>query len=495
MVKLASVFVLNIIQALGSNGAIDATPLHVDISEIFATTHELVPLGPVRITSTVSLAHVPEVRSNPTPTGSAGAGRAVDRRRIVDLARKDEPRTTDQATPSTPAVVEPPATDDSGPLAESDPAMDGPSPPIVLHHRAYAEPVASAAMRKVGTQPYTLFYQTWDRQSLETNRADPEAVIRHFRRQFPPDTTAFLQLDYEYEFLDALKSDPGSARFRDMVVHLCEVFDRVKAAFPQSKLTYYGLPHIAKYIKDNQGAQLAVWATATAEERAVEMARFEAIRPLLDRLDWFVPNLYDWSRNSTRVEKWGPESIERDLRWRTDLVRLTKEYVLESDRPDRPVIPMVCVYYVFRGSNTGADRGLLIPIEEFIQDQVEPAIAGGADGIAFWNNDENIVDTAFRVIDYASEDEIAFRRHTITDRNGGRPFDWGNSTDRQSAIDLLERQEALRILRAVRSWDTPPGDAEDGSEGVEDRGTDSRSQSKRNLIRSRAVLNVVRRAI
>ena len=40
----------------------------------------------------------------------------------------------------------------------------------------------------------------------------------------------------------------------------------------------------------------------------------------------------------------------------------------------------------------------------------------------------------------------------MTERNGGRPFRWNDMSDRQIALDLFERQEALRIASALRTW-------------------------------------------
>ena len=455
MVKLAAVLVLNVIQALGQGPVVEPMDLSGIGDPDPVPTHPVImpTVTPLGATTTVPS----DARSSPTALAvagdsSTGGPRSDATRRIavIDVARKSDANggDADSNTPqSPPSDASDPQTVD---LEDED--LDEIPDPIVLHHRGYSEPLAARAMRAANVQPYTLFYQTWDPQSLQTNRADPQAIINRWRRFFPPDTTAYLQLDYEYEFLEALRSDPSSDRFQDMLEHLCQVFDEVKAAFPNSKLTYYGLPHFSKFIKDNQGEQLAVWPIANEEERAVELARFEAIRPLLDRLDWFVPNLYDWKRNTTQAEKYGPETVERDFSWRTDVVRLTKEYVLASARPDRPVIPMVCVWYVFRGKETGPDRGLLIPMDEFIHDQVMPAIEGGADGIAFWNHDENVLDTAFRVITYPSEELVELRRHFVTERNGGRPFNWSDLSDRQVALDLFERQEALRIASALRTW-------------------------------------------
>lgn len=446
MVKLAAVLVLNVIRTLGQGPIVDP----MDLSGIGSP--DPIPTHPVfvpTVTSPGATTSLQDARSTPATLAVAG-GSSTDRPRleparriaVIDVARKSDANDGDEDSDAS----NPPTIDLKDENLEEIPD------PIILHHRAYSEPLAARAMRQANAQPYTLFYQTWDPQSLQTNRADPQVIISRWRRFFPPDTTAYLQLDYEYEFLEALRSDPSSDRFQDMLEHLCEVFDEVKAAFPNSKLTYYGLPHFSKFIKDNQGEQLAVWPTANEEERAVELARFEGIRPLLDRLDWFAPNLYDWKRNTTQAEKYGPETVVRDFSWRTDVVRLTKDYVLASARPDRPVIPMVCVSYVFRGKETGPDRGLLIPMDEFIHDQVTPAIEGGADGIAFWNNDKNTIDTAFGVVTYPTADQIAFRRHTVTERNGGRPFRWSDMSDRQIALDLLERQEALRIANALRTW-------------------------------------------
>ena len=460
MVNLTAVFVLNVMQAIGAGPVADP----IDFAALgrpnpVATPTVLLPDPIVAAVDPIETRR----RRGPRVVRAGSIDERKSRTWSRETVRLAEPVAT-RKTPTGSASGDPPSEPNptgsssnpepggeaSDPPIESTP--DRPADPVLLHHRAYHEPTAANAMRAGGVRAYTIFYQTWDQQSLQSDRADPKAVIDRWRRMFPSDTTAFLQLDYEGEFLEAMRSDPSSERFQDMLSHLCEVFDEVKAAFPRSRLTFYGLPNISKFIKDDDGRQLAVWATANERERAVEMARFTAMRPLLDRLDWFVPNLYDWTRNATQAEKYGPETVDRDILWRTDLVRITKDYVLASDRPDRPVIPMVCVYYVFRGEQTGMDRGMLIPIDEFMHDQVMPAIEGGADGLAFWNNDENIVDTAFGVTAFGDEERVASRRRTVMDRNGGRPFDWSSQTARRSALDLFERQEALRLARALQAW-------------------------------------------
>ena len=251
--------------------------------------------------------------------------------------------------------------------------------PILLHHRGTPNR-SPRTMRAAGVRPYTLFYQTWDYRSLKTTgpiRGDHRSMAA----VLPPDTrvpAARLRIRVS----EALRSDPlgpfpGHAR------PPLRVFDEVKAAFPNSKLTYYGLPRLQVH----QGQRRRFQPPGRPRRRgaAVELARFEAIRPLPDRPTG-SPNLYDWKRNATSRRSTG-------RRWTAIPLAdgcPTHEGVRARIGPSRSTgHPMVCIYYVFRGEQTGP-TGDAHPDAEFIHDQIVPAIEGGADGLAFWNNDENI---------------------------------------------------------------------------------------------------------
>lgn len=373
-------------------------------------------------------------------TGAAAGGGAVN----SGAAGGGRPATGEDATEAADAGSTPNQTE-GGTSSPAAPTGSN-TGPILLHHQTY--PSSDGAQLRLGTE-YILVYQSWDQQSFQTHRVDVDAVLRRLHQQLDPASRAFVQLDYEGEFLEALMSDPALPRFQNMLQHLCDVLDQIRVEFPSLRLSYYRLPDLPAYPASSTG-EVRPWASASEATREREIRRVEALQPLLDRMDWFAPNLYDWLENQDSIDRYGERAIELEHSWRRDQVKLMIDYVARSSRPDRLVLPMVCTMWVYRSSRSASIRDRLIPVEEFVTDQVNPALANSAAGLTFWNNDRNMVEGAFGVITYFPPATVERYRQAMTFRNGGVPFNWNSELDRARAHRLVRDQELERVEVARR---------------------------------------------
>ena len=128
----------------------------------------------------------------------------------------------------------------------------------------------------------------------------------------------------------------------------------------------------------------------------------EAMRVLLDEMDWFSPRFYDFIPTEL-FPKVGRKDMRRDeLEYRKDMAGWLRTYVDKSDRPDRPIIPIVRSNWV--GGAGGYEEWVdhPMPVDEFIDEQVMPALTGGADGVMLWEGWDRCTPELHRSRDHQS---------------------------------------------------------------------------------------------
>jgi hypothetical protein len=300
-------------------------------------------------------------------------------------------------------------------------------------------------------------------QSIESSRIDLPTVLKHFRKHHGPNATGWFMLDYERGFIPVLGRDHQSVEFKALVQHLAEVLERLHVEFPNARWTFYDIPNITYYVNDSSKKTGKVdWPSAPEEVRQREFSRLEAMRPVLDRMDWFAPCLYDWRSNKILIDRGSPESIDAEARWRTSLVKWTRDYISRSARPRRPLLPMVHTRWVNRGSKSGGPSGAFIPVEEFLLDQVRPSIEGGAEGLTFWSADIQAITRAFspRGVDL---ERLKKTRNSLAEGSGLKRLNWTSQIDRQRLTNAIGNKEIERFRKARKAFLNPASAAEENS--------------------------------
>ena len=295
-------------------------------------------------------------------------------------------------------------------------------------------------------------YQSADLPSVKSSRIDLETVLGHFRRNHSSNVSDFFMLDYEPGFISVLGKDHEGPEFKALVQHLAEVLDRLHIEFPNARWTFYEIPNINYYVDDPDSKTGKVsWLDASQPIRDREFARLEAMRPVLERMDWFAPCLYDWRSNQVLKDRGSPETIKAEFLWRKSLVEATRAYIDQSSRRNRPLLPMVHTRWVDRGSGSGGDYGVFIPMGEFLLDQIEPAVEGGADGITFWSSDTGAIRRAFGPREQDLKRQLRTRQ-ALKSGSGLMKINWNSKIDRQRITEAISQQETARILKTREAF-------------------------------------------
>lgn len=122
----------------------------------------------------------------------------------------------------------------------------------------------------------------------------------------------------------------------------------------------------------------------TDSEKSEVYEELEAMRVLLDDMDWFSPRFFDFIPTA-RFPEDQREQMERDeFEYRKDMVAWLRTYVDKSDRPDRPIVPVTRSNWVGGAGGYEAWVDHEIPVDEFVAEQLKPALTGGADGVMLW---------------------------------------------------------------------------------------------------------------
>jgi hypothetical protein len=293
------------------------------------------------------------------------------------------PPQIDPTTPVTPPAgpVTPGASNPTSilvPVAMSDSLLEveGPS-------RFIAESSAPT-MLQLGAAPVRMIYQSVDPHASEEGTIDVSKVVEYVRQQWGENPSGWFMLDFEFPHMEHLllgRTDPQHpdyVRTRDAFVNALQV---LKATFPNTKWSVYSVPVLPHWFPEGDTGY-TWWNVPESRVQSEISQRRMAYAPIVEECDWVSPSIYD--RHDTRLY---PAQLTRDRqvevyrRRNAAMVELSKAMVADSVRPDRPVVPMVNLYYA-PGGNTVETRK--IPREQIVEKQLRPAIEAGADSIAFW---------------------------------------------------------------------------------------------------------------
>jgi hypothetical protein len=188
-------------------------------------------------------------------------------------------------------------------------------------------------------------------------------------------------LDFEEPF-DAVLSHGqlNHPLYETVMTSLVDTIRAVKAAFPDMKWTYYGMPRIHYWVYGVGGQD---WDSVSESTRTAAYEFYLApYAPLMSELDWVMPSLYDLhsrALNAPAGAASGALAAERS--WRRANVEAVRHHYESTLQPIPPIIPVVSPW--FQPGGTAPVIGA-IPLDEFMEEQVEPCIEAGANGIAIW---------------------------------------------------------------------------------------------------------------
>lgn len=224
---------------------------------------------------------------------------------------------------------------------------------------------------------YLAIYQDdVDPTTQETGIIDPAKVIARIALLRSQGWTGeWGMLDFEVPFDSVFYHGPTDPRYELCMHSLIGTIRAVKAAFPMVKWTYYAFPRISYWVLGKD------WGYITEAQRVAQYAIFTArYGPLLAEMDWFAPSACDWYERSLHMpNSWSPP-IEAEREYRRASVKAIRFHFESRGQPVPPIIPIVSPWF----QPGGATSLRPVPRAEFHQEQIQPLIDAGADGIAIW---------------------------------------------------------------------------------------------------------------
>lgn len=336
---------------------------------------------------------------------------------------------------------------------------------ILIHDGEY-DPKTMYLFDELGIDGVTYITQGDDPTAEETGSIDIDLMIQKLRTRNPDGIQGWLEIDFESPFVPILRDSDTDPRFEETHALMQTFVTRVRTAFPDALVTIYNVPSLPYWIEQSDGS-VTSWETITVEQRATALARLENLKPLLDQMDWFLPRFYDirptWLIPEERREK----VVAAEIEYRKAHVEWLRAYVDASDRPHRKIIPVVRTRLVAGASQFAKYVGTQVPIEEFLTEQVHPAIDSGADGVFIWGGGDNYaIHIAFTPPDRWPEDVLQKTHQRFRNLGALGPTEklhWQSPSQKQKFQAALGRAESpyvaatVRILRAS----TPPSARKD----------------------------------
>ena len=323
--------------------------------------------------------------SSPKPAKPQTTARAAAKPAVVPPktakpksgASANPPKTRRQAAQKGTVVVPPapkPATRnaESGPGAGSSSESSAPTVTVL-----YDEiPGTAGQTAPAGAEFYVGIYQDNADLGARSGVVNPARVVAHARTVLQANPGAkWGMLDFEFPYDEILLHGPSDPRHEAAVKSLVATVRAVRAEFPEVRWTYYGFPRIPYWIgmKD--------WGMLTEAERSQQFAKAHAsFGAILDELDWVQPSLYDKYEDALGMPRSGSPRAVAEAAFRTACVEVVAKW-FEGRRPAPPIIPVVSPWFQPGGRATVFRA---IPEEEFLREQVQPALAAGAAGISIW---------------------------------------------------------------------------------------------------------------
>ncbi len=320
------------------------------------------------------------------------------------------------------------------------------APPFQLLFDDIADPEVILSAARLGGERVLIVYQAVDPGAQARGVIDPAVLIDGIRREAKGGLPAWGMLDFEVPFYEILAEGPDAPRFAETIATMVRAIRAVKAAFPDTRWCYYGMPQLPYWIGPKHDQD---WVTGPEAMKRAQLERAAAIcAPIVTEMDWVSPSIYAIYEPS--MVKHSPESATRaqGRAWRfasTGLARLLAS--------GKPVIPMVCPWWTPGGT---APYCRVIPRREFIEDIAAPAIEAGASGLALWTCMTYQINRVTAADPSKFGDETNFgtkewRQAVVLDYLDGKtPADWTDPSVR-ARITQGMCDATIKLLQDIRS--------------------------------------------
>ena len=252
-------------------------------------------------------------------------------------------------------------------------AMPGPPAvapaPIVL---VRTQSVGDIPLERVGSYIDLIGTKgTPDLWSPDTGVLSPTGVVEACKELDFADERPTVILNFEGALWEALESDDEE--------HAQTVFGSIGRTAQSlrihgfNRIGFYGLPRLrfwqGKPKKPYPGDSLLI-------------TRWE--QRVMDIMDVLCPSFYDWVDDDMLAQRFSVNAAQEQRaawhRWQADVIRHAGE---------KPVIPLVCARYVFRGKQSDGAAGRYIDGDEFFVDQVAIARSHGVKQFALWDGEDD----------------------------------------------------------------------------------------------------------
>ena len=331
-----------------------------------------------------------------------------------------------------------------------------------IMHDGRFDPETESAFDILQTERVLGIGQSEDPQSYQSGVIDIQATLARLANRYPDGIQGYVELDWEEPFFEVLHHGPTHPKYAKTLENVTEFVRRFKAVFPGTLVTQYNLPAIPYWVKNRDGTVVS-WIDASDARRSEIFQELEAMRPLLDEMDWFAPRHYDFVPTEQIPEDRRAAQVAAECEHRAAIVRWLRKYVDDSDRPNRKILPVTRTNWVGGATNYSEWVEMEIPVREYIDEQVMPALLNGADGIKLWQGWEIwMLHLAFippdsistelrskslthlRLLGIIAEDEVP---------------DWRSAAQKraiQKALGLRQMPYLAAMATAMRSGIVPP---------------------------------------
>ena len=304
-------------------------------------------------------------------------------------------------------------------------------------------------IRALHANKYTIVYQDILPKKGASGLVDKSLVLAFLRNKIPRNFKGWGMLDFEGVILNRLRKGPGNPEYEETTESLRQTLLAVKREWPGSKWAFWGLPSVRFWINDS-GENPVTWASASTQQKEREFARQSAaFQGLLEHVDWLSPWIYDiYSTQDITNPADRTSMIASQKEWAQAKVALCKRMLASRKNGLIPVIPMFCPVFAPNGN---VEEPRFVPIQEFVEEVLQPTMESGVDGLSTWNGMSYRVLNAFR--DTENQHQVDLREES-RDRLKkllfpNKPFDW-NAPAAKTAVNNRIRSPLLQQLQAMR---------------------------------------------
>ena len=361
------------------------------------------------------------------------------------------PPTVDPTTP-----VTPPAGDTGAP---DSPRPNLPIPTLLSDSllettgtSLYVSPGITEEILASGGVPARVVYQMIDPTAAQ-GLASAEHIAAWVESEWGSNPSGWFILDYEVPHFSNLSKglqnpqDPSFIQTRDSLI---SALRELKQRFPDARWSIYGMPSMPSWFAVNGSNHTHVSIPVDLLSPILEQRR-NVYQSIIDECDFLCPTIYDRhdERNSPTPAA-AAQSLQNTRLRNERVVALSKQMVANSQRPDRPVLPFVNLWYAPGG--IGEDFHL-IPRDQVRAKQIEPAIAAGADSIVVWTAAGYYARLATIGDQPSNQEQQQVRAAFASDiLSGNAPASWQSLQVRQQIVDFYstEVRALLDTISEVR---------------------------------------------